>query len=96
MTVNFTFIERYVRLFGAPTILMILGGLLSLFLPAPAILKGTYIAWLLPLIMGAHLVAIGALAFGLAWFAWAGWQLHRWESGAMAGDCPPCVSLVVQ
>ena len=96
MMVNFTLMERYVRLFGAPTFLMILGGLLSLFLPAPAVLKGTYIVGLLPLITGAHLVAIGALAFGLTWFAWAGWQLHRWESGAMIGDCPSCGAVMSQ
>lgn len=90
MDINFTLIARYVRLFGMPTFIISLGILLTLFLPDWGALKDTYLAGLHPLMMSAHWLALGGLAFGLAWFTWAGWQLYRWEVGAMNGDCHTC------
>lgn len=90
MDMNFTTMARYIRLFGMPLLMIALGILLPLFLPDPGSLKETYLAGLHPLILGVHWLFLGVLAAGLTWFAWAGWQLHRWESGAMVGDCLSC------
>jgi hypothetical protein len=90
MDMNLTSMARYIRLFGVPSLMIALGSLLPLFLPDPGSLKETYLAGLHPLILSAHWLFLGVLAVGLAWFAWAGWQLHRWESGAMVGDCLSC------
>lgn len=96
MDMNFTSMTRYIRLFGMPSLMIALGGLLPLFLPDPGSLKETYLAGLHPLVTGAHWLFFGVLAVGLAWFAWAGWQLYRWENGAMNGDCDNCGGAMTQ
>lgn len=96
MDLKLTVITRYVHLFGAPIFTVALGILLSVFLPDPSIFRSTYLAGLQPLVTGAHWLAFSALALGLAWFSWAGWQLYQWESGEMAGDCHTCGGIMSQ
>lgn len=86
MDINVTKLERNIRLFALPGFLMVVGLLASLFLPdpeaAPPLLK--------EIVPVAYLIGLVAVVIGSAWFAWRLWQLHRWETGSINGDCHSC------
>lgn len=90
MNIDITAIERYLRLFGLPMFLVLMGLLgMALFSgPAPA---GDLAAAVLANIGQIVFPASAALTMAASlWGAWNYWLLFRWERGDLQGGCNRC------
>ncbi|MFI8744494.1 hypothetical protein ACIGKL_04980 [Pseudomonas sp. NPDC077186] len=90
MNINITAIERYIRLFGLPAFLMILGlvGMAFFSSKAPATdIASAVFASVVRLLFPA---SAGLTIAAALWLAWNCWQLHRWECGDLQGGCDRC------
>jgi hypothetical protein len=90
MNIDFTAIERYLRLFALPVFLMLIG-LLGLMLFSNAAPAEGLAAALLANVGRILLPASAALTIAAClWGAWNYWLLFRWERGDLQGGCIRC------
>ncbi|HCL3894716.1 TPA: hypothetical protein N2B36_006362, partial [Pseudomonas aeruginosa] len=90
MNINITAIERYLKLFGLPMFLALMG-LLGMGLFSGAAPAGSIAAAVLANVGVVLFPASAALTIAASlWLAWNCWLLYRWENGDLQGGCDRC------
>ncbi|MNN36510.1 hypothetical protein D3C81_1504090 [compost metagenome] len=91
MEVNITALARNLRLFAAPTGLVLISFFVSLsvgrYTPGSNPIWDSMMLTIGPVLAWASLVG---LVVGGCWYSFNLWQLHRWENGTLVGSCDRC------
>ncbi|WP_139199064.1 hypothetical protein [Pseudomonas panipatensis] len=90
MDINLTEIERSIRFYGPPGLLMLAGGVGSLLIDPSGASLNPIDQIFMPLKQGLSMLAATAMVAGAVWGLWRVGVEYRWSRGLLDGGCERC------